>query len=166
MKFLGFKSCQADPDFWVREAVKPDGSQYWEYVLLYVDDCLVISDNGEKILRKEIGKYFKLKEASIGPTEYVRGLRFKLRRMGIACLDPTFVYADNQYVLANTTMPMSMLKKKADSIAYHFVREGCTKDEWRTTYVNTHENPSDILTKPLPSEEKRLKFSRMLLHHL
>ena len=51
-------------------------------------------------------------------TEYVRGLRFKLRM-----IDPTFVYADNQSVLANTTMPMSMLRKKSDSIAYHFVRE-------------------------------------------
>ena len=99
-------------------------------------------------------------------TEYVRGLRYKLRMMGIACLDPAFVYADNQSVLANTTMPMSMLKKKSNSIAYHFVREGCAKDEWRTTYVNTHENPSDILTKPLPSGEKRSKFCRLLLHHL
>ena len=67
MKFLGFESYQADPDIWMREAVKPDGSEYWKYVLLYVDDCLVISDNDEKILQKEIGKYFKLKEASISP---------------------------------------------------------------------------------------------------
>jgi len=73
MKFLAFKSCQADPDIWMREAVKPDGSQYWEYVLLYVDDCLVISDNGEQILRQEIGKYFKLKEESISPPDIYLG---------------------------------------------------------------------------------------------
>ena len=30
--------------------------EYYEYVLLYVDDCLVISENGENILTQEIGR--------------------------------------------------------------------------------------------------------------
>ena len=99
-------------------------------------------------------------------TEYVRGLRYKLRMMGIPVEEPTLVYGDNQSVLANTTMPSSTLKKKSNSIAYHFVREGCARDEWRTTYINTHLNPADMLTKPLPPGEKRSKFVRMVLHHL
>ena len=53
--------------------------------------------------------------------EYVCGLRYKLRMMGISCDDPTFIYGDNQSVLANMTVPDSMLKKKSQSIAYHFV---------------------------------------------
>ena len=53
--------------------------------------------------------------------EYVCGLRYKLRMMGISCEDPTFIYGDNQSVLANTTIPDSTLKKKSHSIAYHFV---------------------------------------------
>ena len=53
--------------------------------------------------------------------EYVHGLRYKLRMMGISCEDPTFIYGDNQLVLANTTIPDSTLKKKSQSIAYHFV---------------------------------------------
>ena len=41
MAHLGFKSCRADPDVWMRDAVRPrDGMDYWEYVLLYVDDAL------------------------------------------------------------------------------------------------------------------------------
>ena len=99
-------------------------------------------------------------------TEYVRGLRFKLRMMGIPVDEPAFVFGDNQSVLANTTAPASTLKKKSNAIAYHFVREGCARDEWRTAYINTHENVADLLTKPLPSGEKRQKFVRMLLHHL
>jgi hypothetical protein len=63
---------------------------------------------------------------------YVRGLRYKLRMMGIPCEGPTYVYGDNQSVLFNTTIPESTLKKKTQSIAYHFVREGSVKDEWRT----------------------------------
>ena len=50
--------------------------------------------------------------------------------MGISCDDPTFIYGDNQLVLANTTIPNSTLKKKSQSIAYHFVQEGAAGDEW------------------------------------
>ena len=38
--------------------------------------------------------------------------------------------------------------------------------EWRTSYVNTHENESDLLTKVLPSGEKRKNFVRRILHHI
>ena len=399
MDFLGFSSCRADPDVWMRPAVKSDGSKYWEYVLLYVDDTLVVSENGESVLRNEIGRYFTLKESSIGPptlylgghmrqvvmsngakawsfsssqyvheavrnveeelarrnsqlpsrcnspmqtsyrpetdtspelspkdaayfqsligilrwivelgrvyiclevsmlsshlalprqghleqlfhvfaylkkyhnsemvfdpsdpvidesifarkdwtstefgldtkedlpprmpeargqgftirafvdadhagdsitqrsrtgfivylnmapvywmskkqtsvetssfgsefiamkqcTEYLRGLRYKLRMLGIPCDGPSYVFGDNQSVLANTSIPDSTLKKKSQSIAYHFVREGCAKDEWRTAYVNTHDNPADLLTKPLPHGTKRTSFVKMILQHI
>ena len=56
MNFLVSKSIQGDPEVWMREAIKSDGTQYWEYVLLYVDDCLIVSENGEKVIRNEIGK--------------------------------------------------------------------------------------------------------------
>ena len=99
-------------------------------------------------------------------TEYVHGLRFKLRMMGITVDEPAYVFGDNQSVLANTSAPASTLKTKSNAIAYHFVREGCAKDEWRTAYINTHDNVTDLLTKPLPSGEKQTKFIRMLLHHI
>jgi hypothetical protein len=402
MEHLNFTSCKADADVWMRPATRTDGTEYYEYVLLYVDDCLVVSENPEAILRQEIGKYFKLKEPSIGPpdiylggkmrqvimengskawsfsssqyvqeavnnvhkylterdkkfpskapggaikndyrpevdqtdelsptdaayyqsligilrwiveigrvdiccevsilssclampreghleqlfhifaylkgkhntemifdpsipdidenlfpkedwsssvyatsdcdlkettppnmpsprgrgfvmrvyvdsdhagdtvtrrsrtgflvylncalihweskkqtsietssfgsefmamktaTEYIRGLRFKLRMMGIPVEGHTYVYGDNQSVLVNSSMPHSTLKKKSNSIAFHFVREGTARDEWRVAYINTHDNPSDMLTKPLPSGEKRRKFCRMVLYH-
>ena len=86
--------------------------------------------------------------------------------MGIGIPEPAFIFGDNQSVLANTTRPHSVLKKKSSSIAYHFVREGVAKDEWRATYLNTHLNPSDILTKSLPSGEKRTQFTSYFLHYL
>ena len=85
--------------------------------------------------------------------------------MGIEINGPTCIFGDNQSVLANTTVPDSTLKKKSQSVACHFVREGVARDEWRTAHVNTHDNPADLLTKPLPSGEKRKNFVRMLLHH-
>ena len=86
--------------------------------------------------------------------------------MGIPCEGPAYIYSDNQLVLANTTIPDSTLKKKSQSIAYHFVREGSARDEWRTSYVNTNENESDLLTKLLPDGEKRKRFVKQLLQHI
>ena len=98
--------------------------------------------------------------------EYIRGLRYKLRMMGIPIIGHTYVYGDNQSVLFNTTIPDSTLKKKSQSIAYHFIREGVARNEWRTAYVNTNENEADLLTKVLPSSEKRRNFVRRVLHHI
>lgn len=86
--------------------------------------------------------------------------------MGIPCTSPSYIYKDNQSVLANTTIPESTLRNKSQSIVYHFVREGSDRDEWRTSYINTHHNPADLLTKQLPSVEKLRSFVWMLLHHL
>ena len=98
--------------------------------------------------------------------EYIRGLRYKVRVMGIPVVDPAYIYGDNQSVLANTTIPDSTLKKKSQSIAYHFVCVGLARDEWRTTYINTHDNEADLLTKLLPNGEKRRGFVMDLLHHI
>ena len=98
-------------------------------------------------------------------TEYLRGLRYKLRMFGIPVGEPAFVYGDNQSVLVNSSVPASTLKKKSQLIAFHFVREGCAADEWCTTYVNTNLNVADLMTKPLAGE-KRWSFVRMLLYHI
>ena len=56
-----------------------------------------------------------------------------------------------------------MLKKKTARVSYHFVREGVSADEWCTTYINTKDNPSDILTKNLPAGTNRYqKVCRIL----
>ena len=86
--------------------------------------------------------------------------------MGIPVGTQTYVFGDNQAVLANTTKPHSTLKKKSSSIAYHFVREGVAKDKWRATYLNTHLNPADMLTKSLPGGQKRSAFTSYFLHYL
>ena len=98
--------------------------------------------------------------------EYLKGLEYKLRMMGIPCEGPAYIEGDNQSVLANTTIPESALKKKSSNICYHFVREGVARDQWRTGYVNTHLNEADLLTKQLPAGDKRHNFVRNLLHHV
>ena len=98
--------------------------------------------------------------------EDIRGLRYKLRMIGIPVEGPMCIYGENKSVLTNTTIPDSALKNKSLSIAYHFVREGVARDEWRTSYVNTHDNEADLLTKQLPHGENRKGFVSNLLHHI
>ena len=44
--------------------------------------------------------------------EYIKGLKYKLQMMGITCDEPAYIEADNQSVLANTTIPDSTLKSQ------------------------------------------------------
>ena len=97
--------------------------------------------------------------------DYIRGFRYKLRMFGVMVEEPSYMYGYNQSVLAGSTRPESTLNKKAQSIAFHFIREGCAAYEWRTTYINTSENILDLMTKPL-SGEKQWRLIRMLLHHI
>ena len=80
MEFLNSKSCLADPDVWMRPVIKSDGNTYYEYILLYVDNALVVSENAESILQNEPRRYFHLKEESIGPpTIYLGGRVHKVQ---------------------------------------------------------------------------------------
>ena len=98
MHHLDFVSCPADPDVWMRPAKKSDGSEYYEYILLYTDDALVISENAERVLRDELGRYFTLKEKSIGPPDkYLGGnVRKVTLKNGVEC----WAFGSSQYVQA------------------------------------------------------------------
>ena len=63
---ISFRSSKADPDVWLRLAVKPNGQTYYKYILCYVDDILSVSLNATSIL-KSIQVNFKLKDDKIEP---------------------------------------------------------------------------------------------------
>ena len=45
--------------------------------------------------------------------EALRGIRYKLRMIGVSLTIPTYVYGDNMSVIYNTSRPESTLKKKS-----------------------------------------------------
>ena len=53
--------------------------------------------------------------------ETVRGIRYKLRMMGVPISSPSYIYGDNMSVINNTSKPESVLKKKSNSICYRAV---------------------------------------------
>ena len=84
--------------------------------------------------------------------------------MSIPVEGPAYIFGDNKSVLVNSSQPDSVLKKKSNSIAYWYVREGSATDEWRITYIPTVDNDADLLTKPIGDDEMRQKFIEMMLH--
>ncbi len=67
---MGFKPSLADPDVWYRAACKEDGFEYYEYLLVYVDDILAISHK-PGIIMKTIQKQYRLKEEPMAPKQYL-----------------------------------------------------------------------------------------------
>jgi hypothetical protein len=71
LRSSGFKGCLADPDIWMRPANKPDGTPYYEYVLIDVDGILAISHDPKSIM-DSLAKHYTLKAGSVkSPDEYL-----------------------------------------------------------------------------------------------
>ena len=49
---IRFLSTKMDPDLWIRPAVKPNGFEYYKYILCYVGDILCISHDPGIALRQ------------------------------------------------------------------------------------------------------------------
>ena len=65
--------------------------------------------------------------------------------------------------LCHVTHKKSVLKKKASITACHFIREGVSKNEWRTNRPNTCLDPLEMCTKSLLRDEKRTEFNGNLV---
>ena len=98
--------------------------------------------------------------------ETVRGIRYKLRMMGVKLSGPTYVYGDNMSVIHNTQKPESILKKKSNSICYHAIRESVAMGESLTGHVSSKDNPSDIATKVVPPGQLREHLVSKMLHDI
>ena len=111
IKFLGFNSSRTDPDVWMRESVRTDGfTKYYEYVLLYTENFLVVSGRAETLLRNEIGNYFELKEYSIGPaTKYLDN---KLREVRLKYGQKCWAFGSKQYIEAAVQNVVDYCKKR------------------------------------------------------
>ena len=57
----------------MRPDKQSNGTDYYEFILLYTDEELVVIDNAKQVLRKDLGRYSELKEKSIGPPKIYLG---------------------------------------------------------------------------------------------
>ena len=96
--------------------------------------------------------------------ELVEGLRYKLRMMGVKLDGYCHIKADNMSVVHNCSKPESQLKKKSNSIAYHYDRERCAGPQpvGKVSYIPTDENWADSLTKVQPGPVRRRLVEKIL----
>ena len=81
MHNLGFVTCPADLDIWMKPMIRPDdGFNYYAYILIYVDDVMVIHRDVESVLRR-IDKYFKLNHSSIDDPDIYLGPKLNKIRL-------------------------------------------------------------------------------------
>ena len=60
LREIGYLYTKGDPDVWIQQEVKPDGTEYHEMVSCYVDNILAISATPMKTI-EGIKEVFKLK---------------------------------------------------------------------------------------------------------
>jgi hypothetical protein len=108
---LGYTSCLADPDVWYRSATKADGTNYYEYLLVYVDDTLVISHEPH-VTMAALSELYRMKEGSIGkPTKYL-GADVIEYRLPTDHQRPKWGFSSQQYVteaIRNVEMELAKL---------------------------------------------------------
>ena len=98
--------------------------------------------------------------------EALRGLRYKLRMMGIPIAGPSYIYGDNMSVINNSSKPDSTLNKKSNQVCYHAVREAVAMGECLITHISTHDNLGDLATKIIPGGIKRERLVDMVLYDI
>ncbi len=74
---MGYTSCKADPDLWLKAVTRSeDNVHYYTYILCYVDDILCIHHNPMTVMNK-INGYLPLKPSSVRDPDIYLGAKLK-----------------------------------------------------------------------------------------
>jgi hypothetical protein len=140
MRHLGYESCRADPDLWMMARTRDDHFEYSSYVLIYVDDILVISHEALADLRK-IDHYFKMKNDSVGDPDIYLGS--KLRKVVLS-----------NGVHAWMISPTKYIREAINNVERHLEREYGAKLPKRVSGpLPTNYRPDIDITPELNAEE-------------
>ena len=66
---MHFTLTKADPDVWLKPATKPDRTEYYKMILVYVDDVLHISHDTNPVM-ETLGKSYRLKSNTHGEPDH------------------------------------------------------------------------------------------------
>ena len=69
---IGYTTSKAYTDVWMRAAIRPDGAEYYKYVLCYIDEILVISCNPMRTV-EGIKRMFRLNDEITEPQDIYLG---------------------------------------------------------------------------------------------
>ena len=92
----------------------------------------------------------------------LRGLRYRLRMIGIPISGPSYIYGDNMSVMYNTSRPEPVLRKMSNSGCHHAVHESVAMGESLAGHILSKENVSDRYQKFFYGQKRRHMVSNML----
>jgi hypothetical protein len=135
---MGYKPSYADPDVWLRPAMKADGSEYYEYVLCYVDDILSISHDPMRTM-KRIQEDFKLKNDKIAEPDMYLGAT--LKKMKLASGKTCWTMSPEEYVKSAVANVEDELKKSNQRLPTKCVTPfSCSYAPWLETTAELKAN--------------------------
>ena len=77
---MKFNMCLADNDTWFKADIKKDGTKYYTYICIYVDDILICSENPKKYM-DQLGTAFLLKPGSVDEPKVYLGADFRKKKL-------------------------------------------------------------------------------------
>jgi hypothetical protein len=97
--------------------------------------------------------------------ETLRGLRYKVRMMGIPLTGPSYIYGDNKSQVTNSSRPESTIKKKCNSICY---LRSENRSRWVNLLLPTLRQMTTCLTSftKMTSGAKRRKLVSGVVHDI
>ena len=82
--------------------------------------------------------------------EQIIDLCYTLCMLGVPLEGPSWLFGNIKSVMMSSMIPHSSLNKHWNALSYHKVCEAITSGFMHFKHIPTGENPTDILTKPLP----------------
>ena len=155
---LGFVSTIIDPDVYRRKSTYKDARgnsvDYYELLLVYVDDVLVVSKEPNAIMER-IGKSFRLKEGWNKPTSYLGAETFEHRRKnGAVC----WALGSGKYVKNLITQVKEMLSE--DGLALRPIPKSNTAQE-KIGPLHTDYKP-ELDTSPLLEARLHSRYQQII----
>ena len=81
------------PMFGCKKQKKSISTEYYEYMLLYVDDCLAISENPKEAVL-QLDKFFEMQPSSVAPPNLYLG--FKVKKMRLPNIVEAWTFSSSQ----------------------------------------------------------------------
>jgi hypothetical protein len=146
---LGFKPSYADPDVWMKPAVKPCGFKYYEYIFIYVDDVLVLSHRAKQVMNA-MSKMYRFKEGSIGPPTMYLGAHVVERRFPEDAGKVRWALSSEQY-----------LKDAVKNLELKLVQDGLKLPGRKSTPMTSGYRP-ELDYSPLLSDEAANYYQQLI----
>jgi hypothetical protein len=146
---IGYKPTKADPDVWLRPACKSDGFEYYEYVLVYVDDIFTISHDPATTM-DQIQEEFKFKNNEVASPDFYLGAKLERKVInGVDCwtmASDKYVNAAIENVETKLKQDFKQLPKKCTTpMSSKYRPEEDTTDELQGTDITYYQELVGVL---------------------